>query len=179
MVKCSVCGEQIELRKENRYKVIIEAGTLQKSFGAKYHLYEAFDCPKCGCQMLMQERFPVKEETKTAEGYTEENGAQKKTVRSRLPHDGCNAIETEWKDDEASAESTKVETLNFGNKVKITYGPEKREGDDVTLDYLQKMSKDELIAYCGENNLVVPNNADKQYYINTIVDLVFGYKSEE
>lgn len=70
MVKCSICGEQVELRKENRYEVIIEAGTLQKSFGAKDHLYEAFDCPKCGCQMLIQERFPVpvKEEIKVTEG---------------------------------------------------------------------------------------------------------------
>lgn len=108
MIKCSVCGEQIELRKENRYDVLIEAGTLQKSFGVKDHLYEAFDCPKCGCQMLMHERFPAigevtatKKEIKATEGCIEKNGAQKKKeVRSRLPHRGCDAIETEWKDDE-------------------------------------------------------------------------------
>ena len=25
MIKCSICGEQVELRKENRYEVVIEA----------------------------------------------------------------------------------------------------------------------------------------------------------
>lgn len=60
MIKCSTCGEQIELRKENRYEVVIKAGALQKSFGVKDRLYEAFDCPHCGCQMLMHERFPAK-----------------------------------------------------------------------------------------------------------------------
>lgn len=115
MIKCSVCGEQIELRKENRYDVLIEAGTLQKSFGVKDHLYEAFDCPKCGCQMLMHERFPAigevtatKKEIKATEGCIEKNGAQKKKeVRSRLPHRGCDAIETEWKEVEKRNEKNK------------------------------------------------------------------------
>lgn len=53
MIRCSMCGEWVELRKENRYEVVIKAGTLQKSFGVKDQLYEAFDCPHCGCQMLM------------------------------------------------------------------------------------------------------------------------------
>ena len=75
MIKCSICGEQVELRKENRYEVVIEAGVLQKSLGARDQLYEAFDCPKCGCQMLMQERFPAKEEAKVEEISTEEKAA--------------------------------------------------------------------------------------------------------
>lgn len=66
MIKCNVCGEQVELRKENRYEVLIKVSTLQKSLGIKDSLYEAFDCPSCGCQMLMQERFPLKEEAKIA-----------------------------------------------------------------------------------------------------------------
>lgn len=60
MIKCNVCGKQVELRKENRYEVLIKASTLQKSFGVKDQLYDAFDCPHCGCQMLMHERFPAK-----------------------------------------------------------------------------------------------------------------------
>lgn len=80
MVKCSVCGEQVELKKENRYEVVFKAGTLHKSFGAKDQLYEAFDCPHCGCQMLMQERFPVKKEIKITEGNADD------------------AIKAEWKD---------------------------------------------------------------------------------
>lgn len=44
MIKCNVCGKQVELRKENRYEVLIKASTLQKSFGVKDQLYDAFDC---------------------------------------------------------------------------------------------------------------------------------------
>lgn len=122
MIKCSICGEQVELRKENRYEVVIEEGALRKSFGFKDRLYEAFDCPHCGCQMLMNERFPVKNEIKIAEERTDEhNGCcvesdddaedtktseQKKVaVRSRFADCKCDVIETEWKDDDEIAGS--------------------------------------------------------------------------
>lgn len=116
MVKCSICGEQIELRSENRYEVVIEAGVLQKSFGAKDQIYEAFDCPHCGCQMLMQERFPVKNEIKIAEERKDE--CDNRHIKSDNDVDGtktdkqnkvvtksgffdckCDAIEPKWKDD--------------------------------------------------------------------------------
>lgn len=134
MVKCSICGEQVELRKENRYEVVIEAGTLQKSFGAKDHLYEAFDCPHCGCQMLMKERFPAK------------------------------AII-----DAIAEDKSKGETSKFGDKVKMMYGSEKREADDVTLDYLQKMSDDELLAFCGENDIRIPEEYHNRGYLISII----------
>ena len=133
MIKCSTCGEQIELKKENRYEVVIEAGALQRSLGFKDHVYEAFDCPHCGCQMLMHERFPVKDKIKIAE-------------------------------DEPKGEASK-----FGDKVKITYGPEKREADDVTLDYLQKMSDDELLAFCGENDIRIPEEYHNRGYLISII----------
>ena len=141
MVKCSICGEQVELRKENRYEVVIEAGTLQKSFGAKDQLYEAFDCPHCGCQMLMQERFPAKDKIKIAE----------------------DELKSEGTDD------AKDKTSKFRDKVKITYGPEKREADDVTLDYLQKMSDDELLAFCGENDIRIPDEYRNRGYLISII----------
>lgn len=71
MAKCSTCGKRVKLRKENRYEVVIEAGALQESFGVKDRLYDAFDCPRCGCQMLMHERFPAKNEIKIAEERAE------------------------------------------------------------------------------------------------------------
>ena len=95
MIKCSICGEQVELRKENRYEVVIEAGTLQKSFGAKDRLYEAFDCPHCGCQMLMQERFPVKNEIKIVEEHADEYDSAENELKGE---DEDDAIEAEWKD---------------------------------------------------------------------------------
>ena len=73
MIKCNVCGKKVWLRKENRYEVLIKASTLQKSFGAKDRLYDAFNCPRCGCQMLMHERFPAKNEIKIAEESVEED----------------------------------------------------------------------------------------------------------
>lgn len=87
MVKCSICGEQVELRKENRYEVVIEAGTLQKSFGAKDHLYEAFDCPYCGCQMLMQERFPAKSEIKITEEHADGYDSAEKAIIDAIAED--------------------------------------------------------------------------------------------
>ena len=141
MVKCSICGEQVELRKENRYEVVIEAGVLQKSLGVKDHLYEAFDCPRCGCQMLMQERFPAKNEAKITEGELKSEGT----------------------------DDAKDKTSKFRDKVKITYGPEKREADDVTLDYLQKMSDDELLAFCCENDIRIHEEYHNRGYLISII----------
>lgn len=153
MIKCSICGEQVELRKENRYEIVIEAGTLQKSFGAKDHLYEAFDCPHCGCQMLMQERFPAKNEIKIAEEHAaEEYSPAEKAIIDAIAED-----------------ESKGETSKFRDKVKITYGPEKREADDITLDYLQKMSDDELLAFCGENDIRIPEEYHNRGYLISII----------
>ena len=152
MVKCSVCGEQVELRKENRYEVVIEAGVLQKSLGVKDHLYEAFDCPHCGCQMLMQERFPVKDKIKIEEEYADEYDSAEKAIIDAI----------------AEYES-KGEASKFRDKVKITYGTEKREADDITLDYLQKMSDDELLAFCGENDIRIPEEYYNRGYLISII----------
>ena len=148
MIKCSICGEQVELRKENRYEVVIEAGVLQKSFGARDQLYEAFDCPKCGCQMLIQERFPAKEEIKAEEM----NPAEKVAMAAKIAED-------------LASKASKDETSKFGDKVKLAYGPEEREGDDITLDYLRKMSEDELLAFCGENGIRIPEEYHNREYL--------------
>lgn len=175
MIKCNVCGEQVELRKENRYDVLIEASVLQKSFGVKDRLYEAFDCPKCGCQMLMHERFPAmgeviatNEEIKVTEGCIEENGTQKKEVGSRLPYGGCDAIETEWKDDEDDED-----------KIETTYGSENRKASDVTSDYLSKMTIDDLRAFGEENGIHLFGKHSRYYYIEQIRKHIFAPKEDE
>ena len=104
MIKCSICGGQVELRKENRYEVVIGEGALRKSFGFKDHLYEAFDCPHCGCQMLMNERFPVKNGIKITEGHADGyDSAEKEVIAAIVENelkgeDADNAKEAEWKD---------------------------------------------------------------------------------
>lgn len=163
MVKCSICGEQIELRKENRYEVLIKVSALQKSFGATDQVYEAFDCPKCGCQMLMQERFPVKEEAKVEEMSPTEKAAMAVKIAEDLRSKNLEA-------DEASTESIKIETSKLGGKAKVTYGIEGREADAITKDYLQKMRKDELLAFCGERGIRIPEEyrGNWGYLISTI-----------
>ena len=75
-------------------------------------------------------------------------------------------------EDELKSEGTddaKDKTSKLRDKVKITYGPEKREADDVTLDYLQKMSDDELLAFCGENDMRIPEEYHNRGYLISII----------
>lgn len=51
MKKCAVCGKRFKLKKENKYETIKYSDEI---FGFKRPiLYEAFDCPKCGCQNIV------------------------------------------------------------------------------------------------------------------------------
>ena len=175
MIKCNVCGEQVELRKENRYEVLIKASTLQKSFGIKDHLYEAFDCPHCGCQMLMQERFQAKEEVKV----TEDDLSSKECV-----HDSCNCVEhdcscdvqTETCDDSKNEFLTPIESVK---QIARKYGSENRKASDVTPDYLSKMTIDDLRAFGEENGIYLVGKRSRYYYIEQIRKLVFAQTEDE
>ena len=57
----------------------------------------------------------------------------------------------------------------MGELTTTTYGPENREGDDVTLDYLQKMSDDELLAFCGENDIRIHEEYHNRGYLISII----------
>lgn len=50
---CRICGEKLELLKENKYLV-----ETRKTEGMSIVLksYECFDCPKCGCQNILNIR---------------------------------------------------------------------------------------------------------------------------
>ena len=62
-MKCKVCGTEFEPKKENKYMVKIVKRT---SFvTADIEMYDAFDCPKCGCQRLAGLRHDVHSESKT------------------------------------------------------------------------------------------------------------------
>lgn len=47
-MKCKTCGKHFKLRHESRYEVLV-----RESFITKPTTYNAFDCPKCGCQNLV------------------------------------------------------------------------------------------------------------------------------
>lgn len=59
MLKCKICGREFEASKKDHYVSRSNGKTgLMSSFGNEDEctLYDTFDCPICGCQMVMQER---------------------------------------------------------------------------------------------------------------------------
>lgn len=51
---CKVCKNQFELNKDSKYVVAEDKGVINVMNGIKY--YECFDCPKCGCQNIVNIR---------------------------------------------------------------------------------------------------------------------------
>jgi DNA-directed RNA polymerase subunit RPC12/RpoP len=49
-MKCKVCGTEFEPKKEDKYIVKVTKRTGMVT--ADIETYDAFDCPKCGCQQL-------------------------------------------------------------------------------------------------------------------------------
>lgn len=59
MLKCKICGTEFPAIKEHRYTGTGSVSTLALSpllekEGRK--VYDCFDCPMCGCQVIAQER---------------------------------------------------------------------------------------------------------------------------
>ena len=61
------------------------------------------------------------------------------------------------------------EKKKMGELTITTYGPEMREADDITLNYLQKMSDDELLVFCGENDIRIPEEYRNRGYLGSII----------
>lgn len=60
-MKCKICGKEFELKKENKYLATEKIA----AFGAFTELpktFEAFDCPYCGCQNIVNIREKGKED---------------------------------------------------------------------------------------------------------------------
>lgn len=60
-VVCEVCGNYINLESNSRYSVLehlsvglFSSKTLQPEIA---RIYDAFDCPVCGCQFVAKERL--------------------------------------------------------------------------------------------------------------------------
>ena len=58
MLECKICGCKFNATIEKHYFARAEArtGLAAISGGSEAALYDAFDCPQCGCQNLAQER---------------------------------------------------------------------------------------------------------------------------
>lgn len=54
-MKCKICGKRFKLIKENRYLAEEKIGALECLKKAS-KTFEAFDCPYCGCQNIVNIR---------------------------------------------------------------------------------------------------------------------------
>lgn len=70
LATCGVCGAEFSLRREDHY-IVRDEGTTGLALvvgGPEETLYDAFDCPLCGCQNVMQERKRQYKSTKEVLG---------------------------------------------------------------------------------------------------------------
>lgn len=70
LATCDVCGAEFPLRREDHY-IVRDEGTTGLALvvgGPEETLYDAFDCPYCGCQNVMQERKRQYKSTKEVLG---------------------------------------------------------------------------------------------------------------
>lgn len=76
---CSICGADIQLTKETHYIARDNGKTgLTSAFtqNDEEQLYDAFDCPNCGCQLIIQPRkrvYDLCEEEHETEHETEQD----------------------------------------------------------------------------------------------------------
>lgn len=54
-MKCKICGKRFKLMKKNRYLATEKIGALEGLTKAS-KIFEAFDCPHCGCQNIVNIR---------------------------------------------------------------------------------------------------------------------------
>lgn len=65
MRKCRACGRRFRMLAKNRYNVCVRPVGINCLTQGVTH-YEAFDCPKCGCQNIVgvrEEKDEPKEES--------------------------------------------------------------------------------------------------------------------
>lgn len=53
-MKCKVCSRRFKLNKRNKYLIEKSGGLLACALPKE--IYEAFDCPRCGCQNIVNIR---------------------------------------------------------------------------------------------------------------------------
>lgn len=104
-MKCKICEKEFELKKEKKYLATEKVAT----FGTLAKLpktFEAFDCPYCGCQNIVN----IREEEATAYNVD--------AVISELNKESCIARPVGW--------SKKKKIVELKNAIEIV----KRGGED-------------------------------------------------
>ena len=54
-MKCKVCGKRFVPKSEKRY-LITKTRSIADALSGGENVFECFDCPRCGCQIVVQER---------------------------------------------------------------------------------------------------------------------------
>lgn len=65
-IKCKVCGARFMPEARQRYTAAVNKGALE-SLVSVPSMYDAFDCPQCGCQVTCGERLPQRGRAKDGE----------------------------------------------------------------------------------------------------------------
>lgn len=55
-MKCKICKKEFELFKENKY-MVTNKNLREISKDGLSIVFDAFDCPYCGCQNIMSDRY--------------------------------------------------------------------------------------------------------------------------
>ena len=163
-MKCKVCEKEFELLKKNKYIVNVELTALQRAFGmVSDKVYEAFDCPYCGCQNLVNERKEniIEGDSNVVEGF--------KLGSAIGSHDGIVGLDVEL---ETKAEDSEDD---YGDDVitKMLDEYEEKQKEKALhceCDY-DDMTVEELRNLCKSRNIAFSTNQSKSSLINKLVKL--------
>ena len=53
-IKCDICNKEYDIKKEDTYIVTKEKKDI---FPFSKELFDAIDCPECGCQKILKRRY--------------------------------------------------------------------------------------------------------------------------
>lgn len=78
MLKCKICGTEFPAIKEKHYiaKDLGMTGVVRVVRNNEEKIYDAYDCPMCGCQIIAQERKRNFEPDSNGETEDEEEDAE-------------------------------------------------------------------------------------------------------
>ena len=87
MYKCKICNNEFKLKKEERYIVIdnVETGLAVLGKHTQENIYDAFDCPVCGCQNVVNTRKRMYLEKVLCVDEEDEEEDEELEIE----HDGC------------------------------------------------------------------------------------------
>lgn len=76
MLKCKICGKEFEANIVGHYvsRDCEKTGIVEALSGNEARLFDTFDCPHCGCQVVVQERKREYYELEVDASETEDDG---------------------------------------------------------------------------------------------------------